>query len=131
MYAILYTKLEGSCPEGYFVPCNPLNITKLYGKIIKDIKIYTVEEVLNFVATNCPNKCTEQYYDVIHTAFDIPSYTDTENTDYSGFTNYTDYTDYAEFYNYTEYTDNFTYYNDEFGNRTYNTWYVYMYYVCI
>ena len=71
MYEVWHQILFGGCSINNVVPCNPLNITKVYGKNIFDTQITTMEETNEFLQfRHCPLKCTEQRYDVKHNAED-------------------------------------------------------------
>ena len=57
---------------GNIIPCNPLNITELYGQSKSGVQVRYNKDYDEFLRT-CPRMCTEQYYDVKHVASDLSS----------------------------------------------------------
>ena len=67
---VLIMKWNGDCTT-LVVPCNPLNITKLYEKNISDIPMIPFQAFQSWFL-RCPRKCTEQFFDVKHAVSEIP-----------------------------------------------------------
>ena len=73
------------CDPSLTIPCNPQNITELFGRKFKDFPVAdlspTVEignrfeeqdNLLSNLSLECPVQCTTQTYDVEHHTMKIP-----------------------------------------------------------
>ena len=61
--------------SGHLLPCNPHNVTTLFGKPINDIEIASFDELLaleDSLPLQCPRRCTVQSYAVKHVVMANP-----------------------------------------------------------